>query len=134
MGIRTCRWSVCSLSVSHGQAEGHVTQARRRGRFPALAFDSTQQSGVDGLVVVLLGGRPKTTKREETKRDFVFFFFFSFYSRSSSGELVNHPLGPDRRFCEIHIYIKRERARASFLSTLKNNRYSWKGQAKNSDI
>lgn len=23
MGIRTCRWSACSLSVSHGQAEGH---------------------------------------------------------------------------------------------------------------
>lgn len=29
MGIRTCRWSACSLSVSHGQAEGHDPIPRR---------------------------------------------------------------------------------------------------------
>lgn len=70
MGIRTCRWSVCSLSVSHGQAEGHVTQARRGKRFPALAFDSTHNQGRRPCRCPSRDQSENDEKKEGTKQDF----------------------------------------------------------------
>lgn len=122
MGIRTCRWSVCSLSVSHGQAEGHVTQARRRrGRFPALAFDSTQQSGSTALSSSFSAASRKRQKGKKRSETLFFFFFFPFlfffpFTRVRRAEnlLITHS---DRIVAFVRfIYMYRGRARARFFS------------------